>query len=167
MAGNIIIKGGHVFDPLNKVNGDVMDIFIKDGRVVDRLDEKDAKNRILEARKRAEQLGISFKGIPEGGWKVVGIKGYRLHVSPAIGPATGLKGMVITPEWNIASENLEHKAELFARFMTNVAGQFTKAFLSEVSEYVDDRWLLSVFIHLLLNSLSMWYGEEARLFPYI
>ena len=38
----------------------------------------DAKSRILSARERAEQRGISFKGIPKGGWKVTGIKSYTL-----------------------------------------------------------------------------------------
>ena len=127
---------------------------------------KDAKSRILSARKRAEQLGISFKGIPKGGWKVTGIKGYKLSpIGPILGPAIGLAGITAFPEWDVAPEDLEHKAELFARFMTNVVGQFTKAFLHEISEYIDDCWLLSVFIHLLLNSLSMWHEREARLFP--
>ena len=127
---------------------------------------EDAKSRILKARKGAEQRGVSFKGIPKGGWKVTGIKGYKL--SPiGLGPVIGLAGITTLPEWDVAPEDLEHKAELFARFMTNVAGQFTKAFLREISEYIDDRWLLSVFIHLLLNSLSIWYEDEARLFPYV
>ncbi|MHC1625525.1 MAG: formylmethanofuran dehydrogenase subunit A [Methermicoccaceae archaeon] len=68
MAGNIIIKGGHVFDPLNKVNGDVMDIFIKDGRVVDRLDEKDAK--VIDATGKTVMPGGVDSHSHVGGAKV-------------------------------------------------------------------------------------------------
>ncbi len=39
----IILKNGYVFDPVNKINGEIMDIFIKDGKIVEEVDEKDAK----------------------------------------------------------------------------------------------------------------------------
>ncbi|HMF33245.1 MAG TPA: formylmethanofuran dehydrogenase subunit A, partial [Candidatus Lokiarchaeia archaeon] len=32
--GSLLVKGGHIYDPLNNINGDVMDIAIKDGIVV-------------------------------------------------------------------------------------------------------------------------------------
>jgi formylmethanofuran dehydrogenase subunit A len=35
LVGEIIIKNGRVFDPLNDINGDVMDISIKDGKIVE------------------------------------------------------------------------------------------------------------------------------------
>jgi len=43
--GTTIIRNGYVFDPLNGINGDVLDIFIRDGKVVTRLtgsEERDA-----------------------------------------------------------------------------------------------------------------------------
>jgi formylmethanofuran dehydrogenase subunit A len=43
--GTTIIKNGYVFDPLNGINGDVKDIFIRDGKVVSSLtsaEERDA-----------------------------------------------------------------------------------------------------------------------------
>lgn len=39
----MIIKGGYVFDPLNEINGDVKDIFIKDGKVVADLSATEAR----------------------------------------------------------------------------------------------------------------------------
>lgn len=44
-TGTTIIRNGYVFDPLNGINGDVKDIFIRDGRVVTSLtgaEERDA-----------------------------------------------------------------------------------------------------------------------------
>ncbi len=46
----LIIRNGYVFDPLNAINGDVKDVFIKNGKVVDGLsgaEEKDA--RVIDA----------------------------------------------------------------------------------------------------------------------
>ncbi len=39
-----IIKNGYVFDPLNEINGEVKDIFIKDGRVVASLSGAEARD---------------------------------------------------------------------------------------------------------------------------
>ncbi len=44
---SILIKNGFVYDPLNGVNGEVMDIAIKDGRIVEKVDEHEA--RIIDA----------------------------------------------------------------------------------------------------------------------
>jgi formylmethanofuran dehydrogenase subunit A len=39
----LIIKNGIVYDPLNRVNGEKMDIAIKDGKIVEKVDEKRAE----------------------------------------------------------------------------------------------------------------------------
>ena len=39
----LVIKGGYVFDPLNEVNGDTKDIFVKDGKIVEEINERGAK----------------------------------------------------------------------------------------------------------------------------
>jgi len=46
MAGNktIAIKNGYVFDPLNEIDGELMDIFVKDGKVVRELSSAEMKN---------------------------------------------------------------------------------------------------------------------------
>ena len=54
MVENIIIRNGTVFDPQNKINGDVMDIAISNGKIVHSVDEKsarliDASNKIVMA----------------------------------------------------------------------------------------------------------------------
>jgi formylmethanofuran dehydrogenase subunit A len=45
---SLIIKNGYVFDPLNKINGDKKDIFIKNGKISNELPEKNAK--IIDAK---------------------------------------------------------------------------------------------------------------------
>ena len=46
-----IIKNGYVFDPLNAINGAVMDIFIKDGKVVSGLSGPEARDAtVIDAR---------------------------------------------------------------------------------------------------------------------
>lgn len=109
--------------------------------------EDDARNRILKAREKAKQGGISFQGIPEGGWKI----------------ETWCKG-----RWIAKPDDLDMKIEEFARFMSRVMGKFTRAYLEEMPERVDDRWLLSVFTHLLLHSVSeQRFEKETRHFPWI
>jgi len=44
MAGTIAIKNGYVFDPLNEINGEIMDIFIRDGKVVRELSAAELKD---------------------------------------------------------------------------------------------------------------------------
>ena len=46
MASTMIIRNGYVFDPLNEINGEIKDVFIKDGKVVADLyggEKRDAK----------------------------------------------------------------------------------------------------------------------------
>jgi len=110
--------------------------------------ENDARGRILGARERAIQgLRIPFEGIPEGGWKI----------------ETWCEG-----NWIAKPDGLSLKTEKFARFMSKVMGKFTRAYLEEIPERVDDRWLLSVFVHLLLHSVSeQRFERETRAFPWI
>jgi formylmethanofuran dehydrogenase subunit A len=43
----MIIKSGYVFDPLNEINGEVKDIFIKGGRVVADLSAAEAREAVV------------------------------------------------------------------------------------------------------------------------
>ena len=101
--------------------------------------------RILEARERVRQrVRVSFEGVPEGGWKIE---------------------TYLEDRWIAKPDDLNLKIEKFARFMSKVVGKFTRAYLEEIPERVDDRWLLSVFIHLLLHSISEQRSEiEIRQF---
>ena len=45
----LIIKNGFVYDPLNRINGEKMDIAIKDGKIVEKADEKKAE--VIDASK--------------------------------------------------------------------------------------------------------------------
>jgi len=50
VAGTIAIKKGYVFDPLNEINGEIMDIFIKDGKIVKELSAAEMKNaKVIDA----------------------------------------------------------------------------------------------------------------------
>lgn len=58
MTGTLVVKNGHVFDPLNEVNGDVMDIFIRNGKVVSELSGSEMKDaRIVDATGRTVMPG--------------------------------------------------------------------------------------------------------------
>lgn len=105
---------------------------------------EDAKNRILTARERAKIPA----DIPEGGWMI--------------------KGKNPDGKWVAMPEDLDKQVAAFSIFMSKVVGKFTKAYLKEMPYRVEDRWLMSVFIHLLLDSISTWKLEEKEIreFPY-
>ncbi len=105
----------------------------------------DARGRILGA---AQRLGIELK--EKQGWKVVGREPLNQH-------------------WELTEDDLDKKVEEFSTFMTRVAGKFTKAYIEKMPRPVDDRWLLSVMLHLLLNSIALDSNQEkeAREFTYV
>ena len=43
MNDEIIIRNGFVFDPANGIDGDRMDLFIRNGKIVEKVDESTAK----------------------------------------------------------------------------------------------------------------------------
>lgn len=43
MSGNWLIRGGTVYDPLNGITGKVKDIYVKNGKIVNKIDEFDIK----------------------------------------------------------------------------------------------------------------------------
>jgi len=43
MSNEIVVRNGFVFDPANGIDGDRMDIFVRDGRIVEKVDERTAK----------------------------------------------------------------------------------------------------------------------------
>lgn len=47
----VIIKNGRVFDPINRIKGEVMDILIEDGKIVEKLKEKNP--RVIDASKKS------------------------------------------------------------------------------------------------------------------
>jgi hypothetical protein len=119
--------------------------------------EADARNRIQAALGRLSavaQLPTDFKG---PGWQIMG----RV-------PSGALAGSLI-----IKDQDLDEKVAEFAAFISEVAGQFTLAYLRTMPGRVQDRWLKSLFVHLLLNSIStpnMPNGgeeQEIREFPAI
>jgi formylmethanofuran dehydrogenase subunit A len=55
---SMVIKNGSVFDPLNKIDGEVMDVFIKDGKVVRELSSADLKlAEVIDARGKTVMPG--------------------------------------------------------------------------------------------------------------
>lgn len=104
----------------------------------------DARSRILAARQR---VGVPAE-IPDGGWMI--------------------KGKTADGKWVPAPEDLDKQVEAFSTFISRVVGKFTKAYIEEMPYRVEDRWLTSVFLHLILDSISTWQREEneSREFPY-
>ncbi len=103
----------------------------------------DARNRILSCKGR---VGLARSA---QGWKV--------------------SGKNESGKWVVASEDLNRQQIAFANFMARVAGKFTRAYLEEMPYRVEDRWLMSLFLHLMLDSISIWQKEEseAREFPFL
>jgi hypothetical protein len=138
------------------IKGDIQEFLDNDPKfstikIVEWSPEEDARARILSAKQRAIDCGVTFPGgVPEEGWKIVGFE-------------------QTTRRWHGGPDDLERKVAEFSRFMARVNGQFTRAYLKEIENCVDDPWMLSVFIHLLLDSISIWQNQEkmARAFPFI
>ena len=53
----ILIKNGYVYDPLNKVNGEIMDIAIKDGKIVESSEINLGKAKIIDASQKVVMPG--------------------------------------------------------------------------------------------------------------
>ena len=104
--------------------------------------KRDAVERIVGARARA---GIDDE-IPPGGWQITGMSDGK---------------------WVACTQDLEKQAESFSIFMSRVLGSFTRAYIQEMPHPVKDRWLMSVFLHLMMNSISIYNDEEdeVRRFP--
>jgi hypothetical protein len=104
----------------------------------------DARRRILDVRPK-------IQGLPPGntGWVVKGKDG--------------------GPPWSASVSELESMVDAFAIFMTRVVGHFTRAYLREMPSRVEDRWLMSVLLHLMLNSVSFGQDDEweIRKFPFL
>jgi len=43
LGSEIVVKNGFVFDPANGIDGDRMDIFVRDGRIVEKVNEGTAE----------------------------------------------------------------------------------------------------------------------------
>lgn len=107
--------------------------------------EQDARDRILKA---AKKLGLRLE---EGkGWMIAGRE-------------------PLNRNWVPIEDNLHLKIKEFVVFMTKVVGKFTRAYVKEMPRIVKDRWLLSVLLHLILNSISVdqVQEKETREFPYV
>jgi len=107
---------------------------------------KDASNRINSAKAKLEQ-GFKTR-IETTGWQIVG---------------------KTNSQWMISSIDYGKKLSDFNTILTRVVGRCTKAFIEELGERPIDRWLMSLFIHLLLNSICCSKVEEREIrdFPYV
>ena len=108
----------------------------------------DARGRILKV---AKYLNLQARGIPEGkGWMIAGRE-------------------TLNRLWVPTEDDLELKVKEFSIFMTKVVGKFTRAYFKNMPRKIQDRWLLSVLLHLLLNSISIdqIQENETRDFPYL
>ncbi len=107
---------------------------------------EDARNRILSSKKKLQNQPLPDD---DGGWEV--------------------RGKNDQGQWIISPTDLDLEVEAFAKFMTDVTGKFTEAYISEMPSRIENRWLMSLFLHLMMDSISIWQQEEneIREFPYI
>jgi len=106
----------------------------------------DARNRILSAKRKLRGLPLPDD---DSGWKV--------------------QGKNADNRWIVSPQDIDGQVDAFARFMTRVLGVFTERYLLEMPFRVEDRWLMSVFLHLMLDSISVGHSEEKEIreFPFI
>src|SRR5450759_152834 len=58
MPGTIVIRNGYVFDPLNEIDGEIKDIFIKNGKIVDELKGNSLRDaKVIDARGKTVMPG--------------------------------------------------------------------------------------------------------------
>lgn len=79
--------------------------------------------------------------LPAGGWTVAG---------------TTSKG-----EWVVLPGDDAGRKQQWVRFLTKVLGRLTVVFVKAMDMKPEDRWLMSVFLHLLLNSIAC-HGQEEQ-----
>lgn len=106
--------------------------------------KNDAELRIDSTREKIQEM--SNIQIPADNWRIAG----RADDKWAIGPG-----------------DYSRKVRQFTIMMEEVIGQCTRIFMDKLEEKPDDRWLMSVFVHLLLNSICCSESEEneVRTFP--
>jgi len=46
------------------------------------------------------------------------------------------------------------KVEAFEAFLGRIVGKWTKLFVEEIDSKPDDKWLVSLFVHLMMNSIA-------------
>jgi hypothetical protein len=71
--------------------------------------------------------------------------------------------------WVVKPEEPEEKIKSFEKVLRKVVGKCAVAFIREFDKKPKDAWLMSVFVHLLLNSLGYSLEEERKIrqFPAI
>ena len=58
MPGTMVIRNGYVFDPLNEIDGEIKDIFIKDGKIVDDLKGNSLRDaKVIDAKGKTVMPG--------------------------------------------------------------------------------------------------------------
>jgi hypothetical protein len=94
---------------------------------------QNAEIRIESVRKKLETM---LKRPLSKNWKIVGIKDNMLVIDESD-----------TSEYT-------KKVDAFEVFLNRVLGRWTKLFVDEMDVKTEDKWLFSLFIHLMINSLA-------------
>ncbi|MFZ3168807.1 MAG: hypothetical protein WA130_14430 [Candidatus Methanoperedens sp.] len=56
--GTIVIRNGYVFDPLNEIDGEIKDVFIKNGKIVEEIKGNSLRDaKIIDAKGKTVMLG--------------------------------------------------------------------------------------------------------------
>lgn len=100
---------------------------------------QDAERRIESVRQKLE----AWWGKPVGkNWKIVGVTDNKLAVDESDTTAYA------------------KKLEAFETFLGRILGKWTKLFVEEVDIKPEDKWLVSLFVHLMINSIA-YSGPDA------
>lgn len=106
---------------------------LRDFESEDYSPQRDAERRLESVRQNLERrLGKPLNK----DWKIAGVK---------------------DNEWVIDTFEVEaysKKCAAFEAFLARVLGKWTRVFIEEMDTKPEDRWLVSLFIHLLINSLA-------------
>jgi len=93
---SLVVKGGFLFDPVNKIDGDQVDIFIQDGKIVEKVDEG-----------KAEILDVSGMVVMPGGVDIhTHIAGAEVNTARLLRPEDHFRDVVA--KTNITRSGVGH-----------------------------------------------------------
>ena len=57
------LENGRIYDPINKINGKIKDLFIKNGKIIDRPKRNEKISKIINFKKKIIQNFFSLFGM--------------------------------------------------------------------------------------------------------
>ncbi|ATZ60854.2 MAG: formylmethanofuran dehydrogenase subunit A [Methanosarcinales archaeon Met12] len=106
MTTELLIKNGVVYDPINDVNGEVMDLCIKDGKIVDKVSDN---AKVIDAMGKAVTPGkiechSHMVGATPTSARILRPEDIRVRLSSATGVRRGGGGRTVPTTWEVGYE---------------------------------------------------------------